>query len=121
MYYDLDALIYSHSSSTRYHKPVAVGVNLCASAASFLFAFERFSIFTAGHKGEWGQVGGLGTELMIEANNVCNLFHCTMISRHFFFGDCSTFFVLIFKLLLSELAFELELEFDFDFDFDIVA
>lgn len=44
-----------------------------------------------------------------------------MISRHFFFGDCSTFFVLTIKFLLSELEFELELEFGFDFDFVIVA
>lgn len=44
-----------------------------------------------------------------------------MISRHFFFGDCSTFFVLTIKFLLSELEFELEFEFGFDFDFVIVA
>lgn len=83
---------------------------------------SAFQFSQRGIKGSGaGGGGGLGTELMIEANNVCNLFHCTMISRHFFFGDCSTFFVLIFKLLLSELEFELEFEFDFDFDFDIVA
>lgn len=78
---------------------------------------SAFQFSQRGIKGSGAGGGGLGTELMIEANNVCNLFHCTMISRHFFFGDCSTFFVLIFKLLLSELESELE----FEFDFDIVA
>lgn len=78
---------------------------------SSAFQFSQRGIKGSGETGE----GGLGTELMIEANNVCNLFHCTMISRHFFFGDCSTFFVLTIKFLLSEL------ELEFDFDFVIVA
>lgn len=89
-----------------------LGVNLCALCPlHFLFAFRTLFNFHSRHSGGVNyqtiklsnyQAAKLQTHqirTLIHPNNVCNLFHCAMISSISRIGlsgcCCSTFFVLM--------------------------